>query len=142
MASVKKQLPADHRRAIGVRIVERRRTKRWNQREFARRIGIRYMRLSRLENGHVTISLPELIVIAEDLNAGLEEIVWGTERRTASASELELLPLAELEGFGSPEECAILRKVLRIFVEGLKAIRSMKNVEAGEEVEGETDANS
>ena len=142
MPSGKKQLPADHRRAIGIRIVERRRTKRWNQREFARRIGIRYMRLSRLENGHVTLSLPELIVIAEELSAGLEELVWGAGSRAASNPVLEMLRLTELEGFGSPEECAIVRKVLRIFVEGLKAVRSLRSVEGEEMVEGETDAKS
>jgi len=116
MATRKRQLPADQRRAIGVRILERCRTKRWTQREFARRIGIRYMRLSRLENGHVTLNLPELLLIAEELDAGLEELVWGVENRPPAA-------LPELESFGTPEECAILRKLLWVLEEGLKAIR-------------------
>src|SRR5437016_7101795 len=116
MAIRNRQLPADQRRAIGVRILERRRTKRWTQREFARRIDIRYMRLSRLENGHVTLNLPELLLIAEGLDAGLEELVWGVESRPTAA-------LPELESFGTPEECAMLRKLLWVLEEGLKAIR-------------------
>jgi len=118
-----RQLPAEERRVLGARIVERRQAKRWSQREVARRTGIRYVRLSKLENGHFTPSLSELLVIAETLDAGLEELVRGAP---ASGSRVEryLLPLLqELEDFGAPEECAILVKLLRVLVAGFKATR-------------------
>ncbi|MFY9824435.1 MAG: helix-turn-helix transcriptional regulator [Thermoanaerobaculia bacterium] len=119
-----RQLPAEERRALGVRIVERRRAKRWSQREVARRTGIRYMRLSKLENGHATPSLAELLLIAESLDAGLEELVRGAPPVGSKVERYLLPPLLELEDLGAPEECAILGKLLRILVAGFKATRA------------------
>jgi len=118
-----RQLPAEKRRVLGARIVDRRRTKRWSQRELARRTGIRYMRLSKLENGHVTPSLPELLLIAEALDASLEELVRGAPPAGSKVERYLLPPLQELEDFGAPEECAILGKLLRVLVAGFKATR-------------------
>ncbi|MFY9820218.1 MAG: helix-turn-helix transcriptional regulator [Thermoanaerobaculia bacterium] len=116
-----RQLPAEERRALGSRIVEHRRAKRWSQREVARRTGIRYMRLSKLENGHVTPSLSELLSIAEALDAGLEELVRGVPPAGSRVERYLLPPLQELEDLGAPEECAILGKLLRVLVAGFKA---------------------
>lgn len=118
-----RQLPAEERRALGARIVEHRRARRWSQREVARRTGIRYMRLSKLENGHATPSLSELLSIAEALDAGLEELVRGAPPPGSKVERYLWPPLQELEGFGAPEECAILGKLLRVLVAGFKATR-------------------
>ncbi|HEX4962562.1 MAG TPA: helix-turn-helix transcriptional regulator [Thermoanaerobaculia bacterium] len=118
-----RQLPAEERRALGVRIAERRRAKRWSQREVARRTGIRSMRLSKLENGHASPSLSELLVLAEALDAGLEELVRGASPAGSRVERYLGPPLQELEDLGSPEECAILGKLLRVLVAGFKATR-------------------
>lgn len=72
-----RRLSAEERRALGSRIVELRRSRSWSQRELARRSGIRHVRLSKLENGHATPNLPELLRLAEALDAGLDELVRG-----------------------------------------------------------------
>lgn len=118
-----RQLPADERRALGARIVVRRGAKRWSQRELARRTGIRYMRLSRVENGHTTPTVPELLRIAEALDASLEELIQGALPAGSRVARYLLPPLQELEDFGAPEECAILGKLLRLLVAGFKATR-------------------
>jgi transcriptional regulator with XRE-family HTH domain len=89
-----RRLPGEQRRALGNRIVELRRTRRWSQRELARRAGLRHVRLSKLENGHATPNLPELLRIAEALDAGLDELVRGRpaspEAGSAPAAEAVL----------------------------------------------------
>jgi transcriptional regulator with XRE-family HTH domain len=81
------------------------------------------MRLSKLENGHFTPSLSELLVIAEALDAGLEELVRGASPAGTKVERYLLPPLQELEDLGAPEECAILGKLLRVLVAGFKATR-------------------
>jgi transcriptional regulator with XRE-family HTH domain len=81
------------------------------------------MRLSKLENGHFTPSLSELLSIAETLDAGLEELVRGGPPAGSWVERYLLPPLQELEDFGAPEECAILGKLLRVLVAGFKATR-------------------
>jgi transcriptional regulator with XRE-family HTH domain len=120
------QLTAEQRRAFGLRVMHRRRSMRWSQRELGRRTGIRYVRVSKLENGHVTPTVAELVLIAEVLNAGLDELVRGLPPVPATPAILPAgsperpLPLAELEELGSPEEWAVLGKLLRSLVAGLK----------------------
>lgn len=128
-----RQLPTEERRALGARIVEHRRAKRLSQREVARRTGIRYMRLSKLENGHFTPSLSELLSIAETLDAGLEELVRGAPAAGSRMERYLLPPLQELEDFGVPEECAILGKLLRVLVAGFKATRPDRLLSRGKE---------
>lgn len=79
-----RRLPVEQRRTLGSRIVELRRSRSWSQRELARRSGIRHVRLSKLENGHATPNLPELLRLAEALDAGLDELVRG---RPAAGTE-------------------------------------------------------
>jgi transcriptional regulator with XRE-family HTH domain len=117
------QLGAEQRKAFGLRMMHRRRSMRWSQREFGRRTNIRYVRVSKLENGHVTPTVAELILIAEALNAGLDELVLGlppTPPIPPAGSSEGLSPLAELEELGSQEEWAVLGKLLRSLVAGLK----------------------
>jgi transcriptional regulator with XRE-family HTH domain len=105
-----RQLTAEQRQALGFRVLQRRQSVRWSQRELGRRTGIRFVRISKLENGRVTPSVPELILLAEALGFGLDELVRGTEPA----------PVAQLEELGSPEEWAVLGKLLRATVAGLK----------------------
>jgi transcriptional regulator with XRE-family HTH domain len=112
-----RRLTAEQRHALGLRLLQRRRSLRWSQRELGRRTGIRYVRVSKLENGRVTPSVPELILLAEALNAGLDELVLGTPPGAAPDGPL---PVAELEELGSPEEWAVIGKLLRAMVTGLK----------------------
>jgi transcriptional regulator with XRE-family HTH domain len=86
-------------------------------------MGIRYMRLSKLENGHVTPSVPELLLLSEVLGATLEELVQGELAAGSAVARYLLPPLQELEDFGAPEECALLGKLLRVLVAGFKATR-------------------
>jgi len=109
MTKATRQLPAGERRALGARMVARRRTKRWSQRELARRTGIRYIRLSKLENGHVTPSLPELLFIAEALDASLEELLRGV-LPVEGLSARELKRLRHLTG-----RARKLQEALRLF---------------------------
>lgn len=75
------------------------------------------MRISKLENGHSTPSLPELLRLAEALDAGLDELVRGAPPQGS------LPQLQELEELASPEECAVLGKLLRILLAGFRATR-------------------
>jgi transcriptional regulator with XRE-family HTH domain len=117
------KLTPEERRAVGTRIAERRRAKLWSQREFGRRTGIKFTRLSKLETGQATPSLAELVLLADTLDAGLDEIGRGVLAPAASTERYLLPPLQELEDFASPEECAILGKLLRVLLAGFKATR-------------------
>jgi transcriptional regulator with XRE-family HTH domain len=112
-----RRLTAEQRQSLGLRVLQRRRSMRWSQRELGLRTGIRYVRVSKLENGRVTPSVPELILLAEALNVGLDELVLGAPPGTAPDVPL---PVAELEELGSPQEWAVLGKLLRALVAGLK----------------------
>jgi transcriptional regulator with XRE-family HTH domain len=114
-----RQLSEEHRRALGSRMVQLRRARRWSQRELGRRTGIRYMRLSKLENGHATPTLAELVLIAEALDAGLDELARGVPPPAELAVQGCLAPLQELEA----AEHAVLGKLLRVLVAGFKATR-------------------
>jgi transcriptional regulator with XRE-family HTH domain len=115
-----RQLTGDQRQAFGLRVMQRRRTMHWSQRELGRRTGIRYVRVSKLENGHVTPTVAELVLIAEALNAGLDELVRGMQPVPPAGSSEGPPSLDELEELGSPEEWAVLGKLLRALVTGLK----------------------
>lgn len=114
--------PAD-RQALGARIAESRHAKRWNQRELGRRSGISFTRLSRLETGQATPSLAELVLLANTLDVGLDELGRGAPAPGSKVERYLLPPLQELEDFASPEECAILGKLLRVLLAGFKATR-------------------
>ncbi len=115
------KLTSEERRAIGTRIAERRKAKQWSQREFGRRTGITFTRLSKLETGQATPSLAELVLIANTLDAGLDELGRGVLASASSAERNLLPPLQELEDFASPAECAILGKLFRVLLAGFKA---------------------
>jgi transcriptional regulator with XRE-family HTH domain len=115
------KLTPEERRAVGTRIAERRRAKQWSQREFGRRTGITFTRISKLETGQATPSLAELLLVATTLDAGLDELGRGVLASASSAERYLLPPLQELEDFASPAECAILGKLLRVLLAGFKA---------------------
>ena len=116
-----RRLTNEQKRAIGSRILQRRKERRWSQRELGRRTGIPFLRLSRMENGHVTTTVPELVLLGRALGVSLDELVTGTP--PAEAPSLRRLgpELLELEEFTSPEECAALGGLLRALLAGLKA---------------------
>jgi len=118
------KLTPEERRAVGTRIAERRRAKQWSQREFGRRTGITFTRISKLETGQATPSLAELLLVANTLDAGLDELGRGVLAPASSAERYLLPPLQELEDFASPEECAILGKLFRVLLAGFKSTRA------------------
>jgi transcriptional regulator with XRE-family HTH domain len=115
-----RQLTAGEREVLGLRILQRRRALRWSQRELGRRTGIRYVRISKLEHGRVTPTVPELLLLSRALGLGLDELVLGLPAAAAPESTpVGPLPLDRLEELGSPEEWAVLGKLLRALVAGL-----------------------
>lgn len=121
-----RQLPVEQRRLFGLQLLHRRRAFQWSQREVGRRTGIRHVRVSKLENGRVTPTVAELIALSEALNAGLDELVHGAPPAVQAEGTAAL---AELEELGSPEEWAVLGKLLRALVAGLK-LRGSRRGEA------------
>ncbi len=83
------------------------------------------MRISRLENGHSTPALPELLRLAEVLEASLDELALG------APPERSLPQLQELEELASPEECAVLGRLLRILLAGFRLTRPRAGEEEG-----------
>ena len=119
-----RQLPADQRRALGARIAAGRRERGWNQRELSRRTGIRFMRLSKLENGHATPNVPELLLLSEALAVSLDELARGTPPPVeASPQRSLLLAHQDLEELMTAEEWAVFKRLLRVLVAGFTAIR-------------------
>lgn len=116
-----RQLSAEEREALGIRVLQRRSALRWSQRELGRRTGIRHVRISKLEHGRVTPTVPELLLLSRALGLGLDELVLGMPAADAAASTQkdDRLPLDRLEELGSPEEWAVLGKLLRALVAGL-----------------------
>ena len=123
-----RQLGTEEREALGIRLLQRRGALRWSQRELSRRTGIRHVRISKLEHGRVTPTVPELLLLSRALGLGLDEMVLGMPASVAPESKPPMqeevpLPLARLEELGSPEEWAVLGRLLRALVAGL-TIRS------------------
>jgi transcriptional regulator with XRE-family HTH domain len=68
---------AEVRAALGRRIVRRRRQRDWRQQELASLLGVTVVRLSQMENGHVSPTLVELLRLRAVLGLSLEELVVG-----------------------------------------------------------------
>lgn len=102
---------------IGPRIVEIRNQRGWSQRELGRRVGVRPARLSRLERAVKPPKLDELIRIAQALDVGLDQLVFG---ETPRPRMLELV--RELETLGTPEEIAGLGRLLQLVLVGYRRL--------------------
>jgi transcriptional regulator with XRE-family HTH domain len=68
---------AEVRATLGRRIVRCRRERDWRQQDLASRLGVTVVRLSQMENGHVSPTLVELLRLRAVLGLSLEELVVG-----------------------------------------------------------------
>lgn len=92
---------------MGARIRHLRTQKGWSQRALARRLGLSYSRLSRIEHGRATPSLPLMLGIAEALETRVEEL-FGPAPSDALARDIE-----RLAGLASSLEQELLVHILR-----------------------------
>lgn len=106
---------------IGSRIVEIRNQRGWKQRELARRAGLDPGRLSKLERGLKEARLTEFASLARALGLTLDELAFG---RAPSTPTLEVV--RELGAMGTPEETAVLGRLLRLLLLGYRAAGSEK----------------
>ena len=104
---------------MGSRIADRRNQHGWKQRELARRAGLQPARLSRLERGLKEPTLIEFVRLAQALGSGLEDLAFGE-----APSTLPLQVVRELGTLGSPEELAVLGRLLRLLLLGYRASQS------------------
>jgi transcriptional regulator with XRE-family HTH domain len=102
---------------IGPRILELRNRRGWNQRELARRAGLRPARLSQLEHGLKPPKLDEFVRLAEGLGVGLEELAFGERQPRSQALHL----LQEVERLGTREEMFGLTRLLELLLLGYRA---------------------
>lgn len=103
---------------LGNRIIELRNRRGWNQKELARRAGLRAGRLSTLESGSKRPNLDEFARLADALDVSLDEMRSG-ERYVSKAVTLDLT--RELEAFASPEELAGLGRLIQLLLLGYRA---------------------
>lgn len=118
-----RQIPDPERRALGARLLERRRELRWTQRQLAARASIGYRRISRFENGRVAPNLPETIRLAEALGLSLDRLVLG---QMPTLPEARSSYLVEIETLGTPEQCAVLGDLLRKLLLGFQVSREVQ----------------
>ncbi|HEX3530775.1 MAG TPA: helix-turn-helix domain-containing protein [Thermoanaerobaculia bacterium] len=87
-------------RELGSRIAHFREMLGWRQNGLAEQAGLRPQRLSNIERGVQLPRVDELVILARTLGVSLDELVFGTPRRTpltTLAAQLEaLMPEAEL----------------------------------------------
>lgn len=66
---------------VGFQITRLRLERQWSQRQLARNAGLWPQRLAILEKGKGRIHLEELLRLARALGVGLEELVFGPDRK-------------------------------------------------------------
>ena len=66
---------------VSSQITRLRLQRQWSQRQLARNAGLWPQRLALLEKGKGRINLEELLKLARALGVGLEELVFGTDRK-------------------------------------------------------------
>jgi transcriptional regulator with XRE-family HTH domain len=116
--TTKRPSPKEHLRALGSRIVERRNTRGWKQRELARRTGIEPGRLSRIERGIASPNLDEMTRLKEAFAGSVDELLFG-EAPAGPEGSLDQLA-RELDRLGSRNEIAVLRRLLQLLVLGYR----------------------
>lgn len=121
-----RELPAARRQALGCRIAKLRADRSWTQRELGRRTGIHPTRLSKLENGHATPSVSELILLADALETILDAFVREGPGAVSPFQQYITPLLAKLEKLASAEELAVASRLLRLLVAGLDLVRTGK----------------
>ncbi|HEV7670074.1 MAG TPA: helix-turn-helix domain-containing protein [Thermoanaerobaculia bacterium] len=135
IAGSNRQLPKDLRIGLGCRILERRRLLRWSQQRLAETIGLQAIRVSKIENGHVSPSLAEAVRLARGLKISLDELVFGASgalaadeaRPKADPAEGNLRAQARtLEAVGSSDEIEVVADLLRKLIADRKATPSAR----------------
>lgn len=121
-----RKLPAAHRQALGSRIAKLRAARAWTQGELGQRTGIHPTRLSKLENGHATPSVCELILLAEALETTLDAFIREGPVEVSPFQQYIAPLLAKLEELASAEELAVAARILRALVAGFDAVRPGK----------------
>ena len=80
---------------IGQRIRSFRKAVGFSQEELASRVDISVTHMSHIETGNTKLSLPVLVLIAESLEVGTDEILFGKEKTTKSDGIEEIMVLLE-----------------------------------------------
>lgn len=111
------QLSGQELAILGRRIVRRRRTLGWNQKELAQRLSILSSRLSRLERGKVEPRLSEMIRLRAVLGGTLDELVFDPKPSTSCLADL----LRDLEQSATAAELESLCTTLRLLSRGLRS---------------------
>jgi transcriptional regulator with XRE-family HTH domain len=105
--------------AFGHRIVCRRRTLGWNQKELGVRTAIPFSRLSRLERGKVEPRLTELIRLKTAFGGTVDALISEPEPPSAQAF-VQLLREVELQA--TADEIESLSRVLSLLALGLRRV--------------------
>lgn len=96
---------------IGQRIKERRKEKRWTQKDLAQRIGTSYKYLSHIENSVKFPSLEMLVCLSRELDVSLDYLISSDSDPTTnsddSAEQINILLSAS-----SPEEYSFLIELI------------------------------
>ena len=124
-----RQLPKDLRIGLGCRLLERRRLLRLSQQRLAEATGLQAVRLSKIENGHVSPSLAEAVRLARGLKVSLDSLVLGISRGQqepggpqADRPENELRAQARtLAAVGTEDEIEVVAQLLRKLIAGRKS---------------------
>ena len=66
---------------LGRRIAQARRERGLTQEALAERVGVSQTSIVRIEKGHTSPSVPNLIAIADTLGLSLDDLVWGVYER-------------------------------------------------------------
>lgn len=125
-----RQLPGELRIALGCRILERRRLLRWSQQRLAETIGGQAVRISRIENGHVSPSLAEAVLLARGLEVSLDELVLGAEgtggaKPKADPAAFRLRTQARaFEAIGSRHDLEVVAELLEKLIANRHAART------------------
>ena len=108
---------------LGNRILDLRTKRGWNQKELARRAGMRASRLSTIESGAKRPNLDEFARLADALDTTLDEL-RSDERRVPKPEAVDLV--RELAAFATAEELAGLGRLLQVLLLGYRASLSSK----------------
>ncbi len=100
---------------------------RWSQQRLSEATGIQAVRLSKIENGHVSASLAEAVRLARGLKASIDDLVFGPSRSSIERQGLGLRAQVQaLEAVGAADELEIVAELLRKLIAGRRAASSTR----------------
>ena len=102
----------EFRKALGVRLKNLRKQKRWSQKELAAKVDIRFQQLNKYESGLNTPPAEMLISLADALETSIDYLLTGNPAEEAPLGNMRLFKrFQELEQFDKDDQETVIKVI-------------------------------